>query len=98
MYITPSEIRQRFGHINTLEIHSLESNRYVARANCGGNNFDLCRQTDHNQSFHSVEDVKRNLEGLPVDEAVLVQQCAYEEMIGQDADTGPMRMPLAWAH
>ncbi len=98
MQITPSEIRQRFGHIDTLEIHSLEMNRYVARANCDGNDFELCRQLDRNLSFDSVEDVRMNLEGLPVDQAVLVQQCAYEEMIGQEQDAGPMRMPLVWAH
>ena len=78
--------------IDELFIHSLENCLYVVRARVGQSHYQVCRTMGRNYSRRSLEEIKEDFQSIDVKAMWLVQQSAYDEMVGQPGKTASNRM------
>lgn len=80
----------------TVEVLAIDPVIYLIRCTTPSTSVLLTKGRDRNWSFKSLAACQRLLQSAELYQAVLVQESAYAEMIGSDAEAAQsqMRMPL----
>ena len=89
--ITLNQLLDR-GVIDELFIHSLENCLYVVRARVGECHYKVCRSMGRSYSHRSLEAIKEDFQNADVKAMWLVQQSAYDEMVGQPGKSASNQM------
>ncbi len=79
-----------------VEVLAVDPVIYLLRCSAGGESAILTRSGKRNWVFKSLAACQRLLQNAGIRQAVLVQESAYSEMVGTEANAGQsqMRMPL----
>ena len=94
MKFTVDNVRQ-FG-ADSLTIHSFESGIYLVEVTRGEATGYLADTKDELLRFNSVNAIKDEFRDFPVEELWLVEETAYEEMIGlMPQEKTKLRLPLS---
>lgn len=86
--ITPRALRARNPTVDVLRLRSLDPALYRVEVDVAGTTLVVVDDAGHPLRFRSALDAKRGFRGLDVRRAVLVQQSAYDEMVGQPVRSG----------
>lgn len=94
MKISMQQIKQ--SGAESLTIHSYESGIYLVEAVLNGNSGFVTDETGSYKRFSSVTQVKDEFQGTAIKELWLVEESAYEEMIGlMQQEKTQLRIPLS---
>ncbi|MDM3869959.1 DUF6482 family protein [Porticoccus sp. W117] len=87
----------RQGSVEELLLHSLDGALYVVQAKVNDRYYSLSTATGKEYSRRSIEDIKNDFSGIHVEAMWLIQQSAYDEMVGQPVNTmgNGLRVPLS---
>lgn len=94
MKISIHQIKQ--SGAQSLIIHSYESGIYLVEAKANGDTGFVTDDSGNYKRFNSVNQVKDEFHGSNIGELWLVEESAYEEMIGlMQQDKTQLRIPLS---
>ncbi|MFJ4385776.1 DUF6482 family protein [Pseudomonas sp. NPDC089408] len=86
------------GHVDELELLSLEGGFYLLRALTGNGPITLSDAHGQPLRLRSTTELRDLLGELPVVPCVLVQQVVHDEMCGQrEGPVAPLRLPVSLA-
>lgn len=68
--------------IDLLEVHSFEMNVYLVQLNIGNNQGMVYDNNDKPMRFHSSQQIRELFAEFDVEQAVMVHDTPYDEMIG----------------
>lgn len=97
--MTTSDLKKliEHGQAPVLEIHAFEGIIYLVKIIMDGSETMLKKEDGNNQVFKSSTQAGIALAGVGAKEAVVVHQCAYDEVIGHDTCIGEdptLRTPM----
>lgn len=94
MKISVQQIKQTGAQ--SLTIHSYESGIYLVEAESNGNTGFVTDDNGNYKRFNSVNQVKDEFHGSAIEQLWLVEESAYEEMIGlMQQDKTQLRIALS---
>ena len=98
MKVTLSELKQR-GRIERLAIRSTDLSLYLAEIDIDGERHIVCDDAREPLRTVNLVEMRERLSALDILELVLVQDSAYDEMIGHPPREGNrLEVPLDPAH
>ena len=91
-----SELRD-LGPLGKVAIRSLDLSLYLAEVELGGQRQVICHDDGRPLRAVNLVAMREMLQGLQIESLVLVQESAYDEMIGQPARLGSnaLEVPLS---
>ncbi len=96
MKVTEAELRNR--EIPLLIVRSVTMSVCTVEVELEDATYVLCDSQNKVMRFNGVEHARNALSHLEVDQALLVHDSPYDEMVGTPEVTGePIRVPLGWS-
>lgn len=81
----------------TLSIHSMEGDLYTAQCELANGELALvCSDDGAPLQTRSLEKMRNRMQGLTFSSVYLVQRTPYDEMIGTDTHSEPVKTRLNW--
>lgn len=87
MKITLQQLRAS-ASVERVVIHSIDCSLYIARATVAGVERLVTDSSGATLKTRNILDMKQHLADVPVEELLLQQQSAYDEMVGQPVREG----------
>jgi hypothetical protein len=95
MKITEAELRDR--SIPSLTVRSVTMSICTVEVEVDGATHVLCDSQGRVMRFNGVEHARNALSHLEVEQALLLHDSPYDEMVGTPEEAGePIRVPLGW--
>jgi hypothetical protein len=96
MKITEAELRNRV--IPALTVRSVTMSVCTVEVELDNNTYVLCDSQDRVMRFNGVEHARNSLSHLEVEQALLLHDSPYDEMVGTPEVAGePILVPLGWS-
>lgn len=96
MKITEAELRERT--IPVLTVRSVTMSVCTVEVELDDGTYVLCDSRGKVMRFNGVDHARNALEHLQVEQALLVHDSPYSEMVGlSEEPSAPIRVPLGWS-
>lgn len=80
--------------VSEIEIHAFEMGLYLLKAKVDNQYVLITDKAGKPIHFHSINEIREELADCPLEQAYLVHQTPYDEMVGQADEANIMRMKL----